>query len=118
MAEKTFAPSTSYNLANGYSAIAGLRMRADPEFALFSDTELVNAKVLYLCALKLPPNNGRPEVLVNLGNCYDHLGRTLDALEYYDKALRIDSNHAMATGNKGTDGRTSGVKSLETGQAR
>ncbi len=40
--------------------------------------------------------------LVNLGNCLDYLGRVYDALECYEKALRVKSDHGMALGNKGT----------------
>jgi hypothetical protein len=36
-----------------------------------------------------------------LGNCYDHLGRVVEALECYDKALKLEPDFGMALGNKG-----------------
>lgn len=41
------------------------------------------------------------EIYTNLGNTYDELGRNLDALEYYEKALELKSDNPMALGNKG-----------------
>lgn len=46
--------------------------------------------------------NARPEaqIATNLGNFYDEIGRTLEAIKWYDKALKIDENFGMALGNK------------------
>lgn len=45
----------------------------------------------------------RPEaqIATNLANFYDEIGRTLEAIQWYDKALEIDKNFGMALGNKG-----------------
>jgi tetratricopeptide (TPR) repeat protein len=43
----------------------------------------------------------RLQALTNAGNAYDNVGRYLDALEYYDRALAIDSRFGMALGNRG-----------------
>jgi hypothetical protein len=41
------------------------------------------------------------QALTNLGNCYDLMGRDLDALTVWQRALAIDPNFAMAQGNIG-----------------
>lgn len=43
----------------------------------------------------------RLQALTNLANSLDTLGRDLEAIEVYDKALAIDSSFGMALGNKG-----------------
>jgi tetratricopeptide (TPR) repeat protein len=43
----------------------------------------------------------RLQAFTNLGNSFDTLGRDLESIEAYDKALEIDSDFAMALGNKG-----------------
>jgi hypothetical protein len=43
----------------------------------------------------------RLQALTNLGNSFDTLGRDLEAIEAYDKALAINSGFGMALGNKG-----------------
>lgn len=41
------------------------------------------------------------QVLTNLGNSLDHIGRFIDAIEYWDAALAIGPSFAMARGNRG-----------------
>jgi len=41
------------------------------------------------------------KILTNLGNRLNNLGRFVDALKYWDSALQIMPNFAMALGNKG-----------------
>lgn len=41
------------------------------------------------------------KILTNLGNCLNNLGRFVNALKYWDSALRVKPNFAMALGNKG-----------------
>jgi tetratricopeptide (TPR) repeat protein len=43
----------------------------------------------------------RLQSLTNLGNSFDTLGRDLESIEAYDRALAIDPDFAMALGNKG-----------------
>jgi tetratricopeptide (TPR) repeat protein len=47
------------------------------------------------------PNSLKLQALTNLGNSYDRVGRDLDALEVWERALAIDSGFAMALGNVG-----------------
>lgn len=43
----------------------------------------------------------RIQALTNLGNSYDTLGRDLDSIRAYDRAIEIDPDFGMALGNKG-----------------
>lgn len=43
----------------------------------------------------------RLKALTDAGNSYDEVGRYLDALEKYDRALNLDPTFAMALGNRG-----------------
>jgi len=47
------------------------------------------------------PEIGHCQILTNLGNLFDHIGRFTEAIEYYDRALTIRSDFPMAIGNKG-----------------
>ncbi len=62
----------------------------------------------------------RLQALTNLGNGFDMLGRDLESIEVYDKALAINPAFGMASGNKGvalahvahlSEGHTSAVLS-------
>ncbi len=41
------------------------------------------------------------QIYTNLGNLFDTVGRFVEALEYYDKALELNPQFSMAVGNKG-----------------
>lgn len=92
-----------YNLANGYYSLTGAKRANDNTYYLFTRSEYESAKKYYRKAAALTPPT--PELAtqlnVNLANCLDELGRGLDALEYYEKALAITPDFAMAFGNKG-----------------
>jgi len=92
-----------YNLGNGYSAIFDIRKKQEPLAAYFRDTELNLARNHYEKALKyqLEDSFTTSQIWVNLGNCFDALGRVLDALECYEKAIVLEPDHGMALGNKG-----------------
>lgn len=92
-----------YNLANGYSALFKFEMIRDPYVACFKESKLNKIKYYYKKALEHKPHNQKfsSQIWVNLGNCFDHLGRVVDALECYEEALKCNPNHGMALGNKG-----------------
>ena len=97
-----YPPSAYYNLANGYGSLFNFKTTRDPYVACFNKTELNQAKVYYRKALRYDmPDDMRSLVLTNLGNCFDELGRVIDALECYEKSLGCNPNHGMALGNKG-----------------
>jgi hypothetical protein len=47
------------------------------------------------------PAMRRAQILTNLGNGFNHLGRTVEALEIYDRALLEVPTFGMALGNRG-----------------
>ncbi len=100
---KKYGPITYYDLGNGYSALFTLRLKQQRSSVYFSDTELDIARKYYNTCLEYQSEDSHftSQVHVNLGNCFDKLGRVLEALEYYEKALTLDPNHGMALGNKG-----------------
>jgi tetratricopeptide (TPR) repeat protein len=96
---RNLVPYAYYNRANGYDALSHFRRMRDPYATCFEKTELDEAKSHYRKALEYEPKN--VEFLVNLGNCFDEIGRVIDALECYDEALKCKPDHGMALGNKG-----------------
>lgn len=90
---------TYYLLSNGYYDLFHFKWDENPFFNCFKKTELDETKINLRNALKYDTSN--PEIFINLGNCYDHLGRTVEALECYEKALELEANEPMAFGNKG-----------------
>jgi len=98
-----YAPTAYYNLANGYYALFHFRRMREPYVACFKDTELDQAKVCYRKALEydLQDATFKSQIWVNLGNCFDTLGRVVDALECYEESLKWKPDHGMALGNKG-----------------
>lgn len=47
------------------------------------------------------PKERQCQILTNLANCLNHVGRFVEAIEYWDKALEIVPSFAMALGNRG-----------------
>lgn len=92
-----------YSLANGYASVAHFKKVKDPYALYFKKTELNQACNLYKAALSCGSDDPliNSQIWVNAGNCFDDMGRTVDALDCYEKALSWKSDHAMALGNKG-----------------
>jgi hypothetical protein len=102
---KRLAPTAHYYLGNALFEIFSLEYQKNPNNFLFKPAKaclLDQAKSHFRKALKFKINNQlAASILVNLGNCYDYLGRVVEALECYDKALNLEPNFGMALGNKG-----------------
>jgi len=101
---KDLAPAAYYNRANGYYVLSHFRRMRDPYAGYFEKkTELDEAKFDYRKALEynIQDANRKAEIWVNLGNCFDEIGRVVEALECYDEALKYKPDHGMALGNKG-----------------
>jgi tetratricopeptide (TPR) repeat protein len=63
------------------------------------------------------PESRRCQILTNLGNVYDTIGRFVEAVEYWDRALAITPSFPMAIGNRGK-GRVCYARALyDRGQA-
>ena len=97
------APIAYYNRANGLYALFRLKMIKNPNSVYFQGTELDQARIYYRKALDYDIQDAdlASRIWVNLGNCFDTLGRVVDALECYEKSLEWKSDLGMALGNKG-----------------
>lgn len=89
-----------YNLSNGYATQASLfREAGDFEAAAkafqnqkyYLQTVLLQKEEIYPDLL--------PSVIANYANLLEHLGRTVEAVDYYYDCLTVAPNHAIAMGN-------------------
>lgn len=88
-----------YNLANGYTSLLKLKKQ---NFKLgLNEKSFFNIKKYYNIALNndLKESN-KNEVLINLANTYNMLGRSLESLELYDEVLYNNPNESRALVNK------------------
>jgi hypothetical protein len=102
--EKKYTSQLFFNLGNGYDYIHRLELHENKNEIYFNiESELDKVKKFFRKALENSEldNYLRPAILMNLGNCYDHLGRNIDALECYEGALKIKPDYGLALGNKG-----------------
>lgn len=96
-----------YNAANGYLAL--WQMKAPSAFAKGKiDPSHLEALLLFRAAAALCQSLSKKvdpklesEVYVNLANCLDSVGRSMEAIQFYDKALLINPSMGEALGNKG-----------------
>ncbi|WP_413828590.1 LA2681 family HEPN domain-containing protein [Methanobrevibacter sp. UBA412] len=90
-----------YNLANGYSALFKIKALKNRYYSYYKkDTELNQAIKYYKKALSFnSPHN--PNEYINLGNSLDYEGRKIEALDYYEEALKFNLNYGLALINKG-----------------
>jgi len=92
-----------YNLANGYSALYQLLERRHGIKAIPQSDYLQKAKFYFREAIKLSDKYNpsfNKQLWVNYGNCFESLGRNVESLYAYDKALWFDKKFPMAIGNK------------------
>ena len=98
-------PHTAYNIANGENALWEIPLRAHGvAVAMVSSRDHLHAArrtFETVGALSDADPALRVQALVNAANSYDNLGRDLDALALWDRALEIDPSFAMAHGNRG-----------------
>lgn len=96
-----------YFLGNAWSSLRHLRHRAKEEAIWDWEGEEHAQELLALRRATLAPRFGdmsaelRVRVLTNLGNVLNNIGRIVEALECFDRALAIDKHFGMAKGNKG-----------------
>ncbi len=98
-------PAIAYNLANAEMAIYELAVKQGELPAVFEQERhhLRSARTRFarIGAEVAAPRKLRLQALTNAANAYDKVGRYLDALDCYDRALAIDPNFGMALGNRG-----------------
>jgi len=97
-------PTLLYNLANGYLNLRKLGRRCKGSDHHFDpdDTQLLRAKFYYRKALVQADQASREllvQMWVNYGNCLSGLGRAVEAISVYGRAIQMDPNHSMAKGN-------------------
>jgi tetratricopeptide (TPR) repeat protein len=98
-------PPTAYNIANGEAGLWEIAFRPHNyvEALVTARDHQARARAAYGQVGYDP--DAEPELriqaLVNLGNSYDNLGRDVEALRAWRKALEIDPDFAMAHGNIG-----------------
>jgi len=100
--DKKYLAIMNYNLANGYLSLFNLIER-NRIYAFAKSDNLQKSKSKFRDTVKIfnnYDNEFKKQVLVNYGNCLDTIGRTLEALYVYDKALKLDKNFSMAVGNR------------------
>lgn len=104
-----------FNLGNGYYAAEAVRRAEEGYVYNPSATPMSRAKECYRNAWALvqeKPVDDTPaasdeftqevtpllkaEILINLGNSLDEIGRSLEAIDFYEDALRIDPDHPIA----------------------
>ncbi len=96
----------NYYVANCWSSLKELK-RKGTELSWEWEQEEIEKEVLHLRkALNSDGFNKQIklrqcQILTNLGNSFDHVGRFVEAIEYYDRAIEIDPEFGMAIGNKG-----------------
>lgn len=83
-----------YDIANGYQTLYEIAVENSADEAYREAAKLKSAIKYFEKA------GNQPEVLTNLGNLYDYIGRPVEAIRLYDKALKLDSEFGMALGNK------------------
>jgi len=102
----------NYFIANAWAVVHALAEgRSNWNF----ESEGMNRQIYHLrCALRDHPTEPAylgPQILTNLGNTFSELGRVVEALALWDRALDLDPSFGMALGNRGM-GRVHYAKSL------
>ena len=95
-----------YQLGSCYSARAAFDPDSDTQYTFFESDDSVNA-LAYLRASVASDflDDLRVERVVktytDFANLLSRLGRVVEALNWYDEALKLDPDHAMSLGNRG-----------------
>jgi len=91
-----------FALGSGHLNLYALRHPEASAVAVYLDGDLNSAKNAFREALAAAPEDAafRASVLASLGDCFDHSGRAIEALECYEQALQVQPGHAQAIANK------------------
>lgn len=88
-------PEMFYDIANGYQVLVESALRSAPGAGFDCEGEIKQALRYFGKA-----GDHDPRAVTNLGNLYDTIGRPVEAIACYERALGIDPGFAMAAGNK------------------
>ncbi|MBQ6394046.1 hypothetical protein IJH74_02280 [Candidatus Saccharibacteria bacterium] len=87
-----------YNLANGYFRLIDQNFKDSKTYFSATTHEYIKKAINnFQKSYILQPS---PNIATNLANLYDAIGRPLDAIIWYNKALSLDPYFGMALGNK------------------
>ena len=96
----------AYNIANGYFDIFVIKESKGKNSPPPNDDNLRKAKKYYKLAIEniesLEPSFSS-QVHINYGNCLSKIGRFLDAIEQYKRAIFLDPTNGMGHGNLGIE---------------
>lgn len=98
--------SIAYNAANGYSSLYSLKLSKGKGVIPPNDSDLRSAKSFYRQAIENLEDSEpsfASQVLINYGNCLSQFGKFIEAIQYYERAIRIDPTNGMAAGNLGIE---------------
>lgn len=100
----TDIPGVAYNIANTENELWLLAVKRDGRVGALESarSHLHRARALFsqVGSDSKAEQHLRVQALTNLGNTYDHMGRDIDALDSYERAIAIDPMFGMALGNK------------------
>lgn len=88
-------PELFYDIANGYQVLVESALHTAPG-AGFDCEEEIKQAIRYFGKA----GDHDPRAVTNLGNLYDTIGRPVEAIACYERALAVDPGFAMAAGNK------------------
>ncbi|MBL7076278.1 MAG: hypothetical protein ISS31_02295 [Kiritimatiellae bacterium] len=94
----------NYFLANAWSGLRGIKTRPSSGFPTWEDPEAEQEILHYRTSLSYPELDDSRVLcpaLTNLANVMSWLGRPVEAIAYWDRALARDQSFGMARGNRG-----------------
>ena len=95
----------NYSLANAWANIRALNSKKGKEAWDWEQPEIekelfhLRSALVYEGYRQLQ-NERKCQILTNTANAYSHIGRFVEAIEYWDKALSIIESFGMARGNR------------------
>jgi hypothetical protein len=95
-----------YYTANGWASLRQLRSPAGPDNNFLLESEETEQEILHLrkavlLAEKFDNRHLMVQILTNLANAMNHVGRFIEAIHYWHLALTIVPGFGMAIGNLG-----------------
>lgn len=98
-----FEAILSYFIGNAWSYIQQIRYPNGIINLESKETEkqIFYYRQAYMLIKKCNDHSTMCQILTNLGNLFDHIGRHTEAQEYYNLCLKIHPNFGMAIGNRG-----------------
>jgi len=95
-----------YYTANGWASLQRLRNPTGPDLNFLLDSEELEQEILHLrkalvLAEEFDNTHLIAQILTNLGNAMNHVGRFIEAIYYWHCAIKIIPGFGMAVGNLG-----------------